>query len=111
MRFGVALDLWSKEELRPADPLPPADGSGEGDPPFDTHPEDDPGRQDAPPTPAPAQDGQADYPKEAFDRSFPKWKEAIEAGARTAAQVIALASSKGRLNPVQKAKIEAVRRK
>lgn len=109
MRFGVALDLWSKEELRPPEPEPKGDGSGE-DPPFDGHPTDVPSRQDAAPTPTP-DNSQADYPKAQFEKSFPQWKDAIEAGQKTAAQVIAMASSKGRLNPLQRAKIEAVRRK
>src|SRR6516164_6044957 len=110
MRFGVALDLWSKEELRPPEPDPKGEGNPE-DPPFDGHPADVPTRQDAAPPPAPPASPEADYPKADFEKSFPAWKEAIEAGKKTAAQVISMASTKGRLNPVQRAKIEAVKRK
>lgn len=113
MRFGVALDLWSKADLNPADPPKPGggDGPGDDDPPFDGHPADVPSRQDAAPPPPPPSDSQAAYPKAEFDASFPKWKEAIEAGQKTAEQVLTMAASKGRLNPVQKAKILAVRQK
>jgi len=111
MRFGVALDLWHKGELHP--PEVPKDDTppGPDDPPFDGHPADVPSRQDAAPPPPPATDGKSDYPKDEFAKDFPAWKTAVEAGKKTAAQVIAMASSRYRLNPVQKAKIEALRLK
>lgn len=110
MRFGVALDLWSKADLNPPKV---ADGGADDGPPIDGHPIDVPERQDSPPPPPPPASRGGDppsYPKKDFDDGFPKWKEAIEKGSKTANDVIAMLSAKGTLNPVQKAKINSVRR-
>lgn len=48
------------------------------------------------------------YPQEDFEANFPKWKGAIEAGKRSAEQIIAMVSSKGELTDEQKQQIRAV---
>lgn len=113
MRFGTALDLWHKGDLHKAkepetfseDPRG-ADGSV-----IDGHPADVRERQDAPPPPPPAgRTGElAPYPKDRFEADFPSWKEAVSSGKKTTAQVLAMVSTRGALNPLQKAKIEALR--
>ncbi|ELV7515523.1 phage recombination protein Bet [Photobacterium damselae] len=42
------------------------------------------------------------YPTDTFDENFESWKTAIEAGKRTAEQIISLIESKGALTDVQK---------
>jgi hypothetical protein len=108
MRFGAGLEMWHKGDLHGPD-VPP---DPEGDPPFDGHPADVRERQDATPPPPPAsRNGElAPYPKDRFEADFPSWKAAVEAGTKTAAQVLAMVGTKGTLNPVQKAKIEALRK-
>jgi len=48
------------------------------------------------------------YPDEDFQKNFPKWKAAIEAGRLTHEKVIKTTNSKGGLTPEQKAQVEAV---
>ncbi len=105
MRFGVALDLWSKEELRPAEAADDSD-----DPPIDGHPADVRERQDAAPPPPATGSANQPYPKADFDANFPAWKKAIESGGKTSADVLKMIATKGTLNPLQKAKIEALRK-
>ncbi|MGM0783852.1 MAG: RecT family recombinase [Pseudomonadota bacterium] len=48
------------------------------------------------------------YPQEQFDKNFPTWKAAIEAGKRTPDQVIALIASKALLTEEQEQQIREV---
>lgn len=45
------------------------------------------------------------YPAQAFERNFPTWEEAIKAGKKSAAQIIATVETKGLLTEEQKQKI------
>lgn len=54
---------------------------------------------DRPANPAP-------YPAESFEKNLPRWRELIESGSKTADEIIALVSSKGRLTAEQ---IKAIR--
>lgn len=47
------------------------------------------------------------YPAEDFDKNLPTWRGVIEAGRRSAADIIAMAESKGELTEEQKAQIRA----
>lgn len=49
------------------------------------------------------------YDTEAFDRNFPKWKEAIEAGKMNHGKVITMAETRGKLTDEQKKKIRDVK--
>ena len=49
------------------------------------------------------------YEADAFDRNFPKWKEAIEAGKMNHGKVIAMAETRGKLTEDQKKKIREVK--
>lgn len=49
------------------------------------------------------------YEAEAFDRNFPKWKEAIEAGKMNHGKVITMAETRGKLTDEQKQKIREVK--
>lgn len=49
------------------------------------------------------------YESEAFDRNFPKWKEAIEAGKMTHGKVITMAETRGKLTDAQKKQIRDVK--
>jgi len=112
MRFGSGLEMWHKGDLHgPNGPEPREDDDGDGSP-FDGHPADVRDRQDAAPPPPPAvRTGElAPYPKDRFEADFPSWRAAVEGGQKTAAQVLAMVNTKGTLNPVQKAKIEALRK-
>lgn len=51
---------------------------------------------------------QPDYPDVDFERNAPKWAEAIQSGKLTPEDVIAKASSRGRLTAHQRATIEAM---
>lgn len=109
MRFGVALDLWHKGDLHGPDTTPTPDS---GEPPIDGHPIDVPERQDAAPPPPPVSPrGELPpFPKDNYEKNFPTWKASVESGAKTTEQVIATLSTRGTLNPVQLAKIDALRR-
>lgn len=48
------------------------------------------------------------YPQDSFDKNFPQWKAAIEAGKRTPDQVVSIVSSKGVLTDDQKQQILGV---
>lgn len=111
MRFGSGLEMWHKGDLHGPDAQEPRDEDDGA--PFDGHPAEVRERQDAAPPPPPAgRIGElAPYPKDRFEADFPSWKAAVEAGKKTAAQVLAMVATKGHLNPVQKAKIDALKRK
>jgi len=47
------------------------------------------------------------YPAEDFEKNLPAWRGAIDAGRRSAADIIAMAESKGELTDKQKAQIRA----
>jgi hypothetical protein len=81
MRFGAALDLWSKADLH-AD-----DGA-------DTPTPDEPKR----------------YPDADFTKNTPAWTKAIQSGKKTAAEVIAMIETKGKLSDAQKAKLTEIKR-
>lgn len=55
---------------------------------------------------APAQP--AFYPQENFDKNFPEWKAAIEAGKRTPEQIIAMVESKAKLTDAQRKSINDI---
>lgn len=59
------------------------------------------------PPPPPAEP--TTWPAEAFAAQFPRWKKAVEAGMKTAADIEALALSKGALSPQQLAEIRGLR--
>lgn len=109
MRFGSGLEMWHKGDLHGPDTPEPSDDDGGA--PIDGHPADVRERQDAAPPPPPAgRTGElAPYPKDRFEADFPSWKEAVSSGKKTTAQVLAMVSTRGALNPLQKAKIEALR--
>lgn len=48
------------------------------------------------------------WPDDKFNEQFPRWKKAVEAGMKTAADITALAKSKGELTPAQQAQINAL---
>lgn len=49
------------------------------------------------------------YEADAFDRNFPKWKEAIEAGKMTHGKIITMAETRGKLTDEQKKQIRDVK--
>jgi len=51
------------------------------------------------------------YPADTFDANFPAWADAITSGKRTAAQIIAMVSTKGVLSPDQIDRINALEAK
>ena len=65
------------------------------------HAEGAPAQPDQPPVPAV-------WPDDKFNEQFPRWKKAVEAGLKTAADIKNLATSKGALTPEQAAKIDAL---
>ena len=48
------------------------------------------------------------WPDDKFNEQFPRWKKAVEAGMKTAADITALAKSKGELTAAQQAQIDAL---
>ena len=48
------------------------------------------------------------WPDDKFNEQFPRWKKAVEAGMKTAADITALAKSKGELTPAQQSQINAL---
>lgn len=60
----------------------------------------------APPPPA----GPATWPAESFALQFVRWKQAVEAGIKTPADILALARSKGALTAEQEAQINALKK-
>lgn len=84
MRFGAALDLWSKADLHPDDePEPKAESKTEG-----------PKR----------------YPDADFTKNFKTWEKLIAAGRKSANDMIGMIESKGALSDDQKAKLRAIKR-
>lgn len=81
MRFGAALDLWSKADL---------------------HAEDD-----QPPT---KEEGPKQYPDADFTKNFNTWERLIQSGKRTAGEIIAMIETKGQLSELQKAKLAVITR-
>lgn len=107
MRFGVALDLWHKGDLHGPDTTPPPDS---GDAPIYGDPDHVPSRQDAAPPPPPERGEQTEYPKASFEKNFPAWKADVESGKLTTDRLLAMLKTKGKLNPVQEAKLKALRK-
>lgn len=58
---------------------------------------------------SPAETAPATWPPEAFAAQLPRWTKAVEAGMKTAADILALAESKGALTPEQRAQIVALK--
>jgi hypothetical protein len=107
MRFGLALDLWSKVDLHAPDPHDETDedeqrrlqaAAGEGTQERTPAP---------PPPPKPGTQKRAEkpYPAADFDRNFKAWHEAMQAGLKTAEETIALIEKRGVLSDEQKKKI------
>lgn len=111
MRFGAGLEMWHKGELHvdTPDDRRDDDGNGDGGSPFEGHPADVRERQDSAPLPPPTNSATQPLDKATFEKEFPTWKAAVESGKKTVGQVLAMVQSKGALNPVQKAKIDALR--
>lgn len=61
--------------------------------------------RDITPMNAPIEHGPQPYPDEGFQKNLPTWRKLIEAGTKTAEQIIATVSSKGTLSDAQKAAI------
>jgi hypothetical protein len=57
----------------------------------------------------PASKEPATWPAEAFATQLPRWTKAVEAGLKTAADIEAMATSKGALTPEQLAAIRALK--
>lgn len=60
-------------------------------------------------SPAPAQVAPPTWPDESFKAQFPRWEKAVQSGLKTAADIEALATSKGALTAEQLAAIRALR--
>jgi hypothetical protein len=58
-----------------------------------------------PPPAAEQEDTRPPYPPESFEKNLPAWRQAIAAGKKSAAEVIATVQAKGLLTPEQKAAI------
>jgi hypothetical protein len=89
MRFGLALDLWSKADLHAGD-----DGDNS----------DDVTRDEPVHASAPASKPDS-YPDAKFKTNFPTWQALIFAGTKTADQIIAMVETKSPLTAKQKAEI------
>ncbi len=85
MRFGLALELWSKADIH----------AGDDDDPPPQQPEQPPAKPEKVET----------YPEEKFKTNFPTWQALIFAGTKTAEQIIAMVESKNPLTAKQKADI------
>lgn len=111
MRFGAGLEMWHKGDLHVDGPDDNDDARRQsGGSVIDGHPADVRERQDAAPPPAARGAELPAYPKPEFEANFPSWKTAMENGSKTAADIIALVSTKGTLNKVQIAKLQSIRR-
>jgi hypothetical protein len=81
MRFGVAIDLWHKGDLR--------------------EPEDDDETDDDADNQPPAVQGDRDRPEYSqadFDQNFPSWEKAVRLGLKSHQEIIDLVSTRGRLS-------------
>jgi hypothetical protein len=85
MRFGAALDLWSKADLHAQ---------------YD----DDPPKPEAKPV------GPQLYPDAEFTKNFPTWKRAIESGKTTPETMITKIQTKGTISEAQAKKIREITR-
>ncbi len=63
------------------------------------------------PPPPPPPSGPPPYAAEAFERNLPAWRKLIEAGKKTAAEIITTVETKAVLSPEQRAAIEALQPK
>lgn len=81
MRFGAALDLWSKADLHAEDETPPT-----------------------------KEEGPVQYPDTDFTKNFNTWERLIQSGKRTAGEIIAMIETKGQLSELQKAKLAVITR-
>lgn len=52
----------------------------------------------------------AEYPSKDFEANLPKWRDAIQAGKKTAEEIIALVESKGSLTDAQRKQIKACKK-
>jgi hypothetical protein len=87
MRFGLALDLWSKADLHAGDD------------------DDAAGERIEKPTGAPVAPKAEPYPEAKFKTNFPTWQALIFSGAKTADQIIAMVETKNPLTAKQKSEI------
>ncbi len=95
MRFGAALELWHKgDQLKDED-------ENAGD-------DQQQGEQQQTGNQPPKQP--ETYSEEMFKANFPTWKQLIEGGRKTSAQIIAMVESKAPLAADQKKKINAVKK-
>ncbi len=85
MRFGAALELWSKADL---------------------HAGDEPDIKDA----DPKKEEPKRYPDADFVKNFKTWEGVIAGGKKTATDMIAMIETKGALSADQKAKLKAIKR-
>ena len=58
----------------------------------------------------PVQEGPKEYSAKDFDTNLPKWRDAIQAGKRTPAEIIAMVESKGSLTKAQQDQIKACKK-
>ena len=84
MRFGAALDLWSKADLHADDEEPKQEG--------------------------PKQEGPKQYPDADFTKNFKTWEKLIASGKKTAADMIDMIQTKGLLSADQQATLKAIKR-
>jgi hypothetical protein len=89
MRFGAALDLWSKADL---------------------HAQLEDGNTQAPRQDAPKPVGPQPYPDAEFTKNFPTWKRAIESGKTTPEAMITKIKTKGSISAAQANTIMAITR-
>jgi hypothetical protein len=87
MRFGAALDLWSKADL---------------------HADEESPRQVA--TEPPKQEGPKQYPDADFTKNYKAWEKLISSGRKSGDEMIDMIQTKGLLSEDQKAKLNAIKR-
>ncbi len=94
-----------------ADPTINGDGDGDGDPPINGKPAETRDRSDSQaPPPANPRGELPDYPKADFEKNYPNWSAMVGQGQTTPQAIIAKLATVGRLNPTQKAKLNALKR-
>ena len=83
MRFGAALDLWSKADL---------------------HTDEQEAKEE------PKQEGPKQYPDADYTKNFPAWKKLIESGKKTPSEIVAMVTTKGSLSADQTTKLMNLKR-
>jgi hypothetical protein len=83
MRFGAALDLWSKADLHANEPEAKTEEK---------------------------QEGQKAYPDADYTKNFPAWKKLIQSGKKTPTEIISMVTTKGALSADQTTKLNAITR-